>query len=238
MSPKRAWQVSSSHCALRNQITLWIAPGRRGPGGNSMDTPCISLRMLTLLDRSRFLQTVVSPEDLLANSNRRHAEDTAHVGCVGGVVQCQLDLGIARSPGDRLTVQAGLLSNLEHVLLDREIVAAGEGMAEGLDSELASTADLEGIGHRTHRVQIVGRPRLRPAHGLQAIVARASLDLRDPHSTAVHAGERPRGASVGLEQTTKRYGLPDSRLRQDVVDALGGQVGVRRSEVEVESAHR
>src|ERR1022692_939203 len=153
MSPKRAWQVSSSHCALRNQITLWTDPGRRGPGGSGIVSFRIPFGMLALLaSDGRILQAVVPPEELSANRDCRHADYAACVRGVCGGAQRQLDLGLAGRPRDSLAIQAGLLGRQQHVLLDPKIMAMRASVAKGRDRELASAPNLEGIGGRAHRV--------------------------------------------------------------------------------------
>src|ERR1700722_1757296 len=148
---------------------------------------------------SRFPQTVVSPENLLADDTSRHGIHAQHMWSLGSSAQCQLDLRVARSLINCLAVQTGPHGYIQNVLLERKIATVREGTTKCLDRELATPAGLEGIGGRTHRIEVVSRPGLRPAQRLQAVVARTSLDLRDPALAAVIATERPRRAPVGLE---------------------------------------
>ena len=87
-------------------------------------------------------------------------------------------------------------------------------------------------GRRSHREQRVPRPRVGPAHRRQPALARAPLDLRHARLTLFGLGP---GAPVELEQPAEQDRLPDRRLGQHFMDALGSEVRVRRTEVEIKN---
>ena len=120
----------------------------------------------------------------------------------------------------------------QHVVGHRQVLAAGEGLAEGGEGEGHGAADLLGEDGGAHGGEGVGGPGLGPAQRLEAALARPLLDLA--HALVALVGPRPRVPAGVLPDAAEEDRLPDRDDGQHLVDALGGEVGVGGAEVVVE----
>nr|WP_228430889.1 hypothetical protein [Baekduia soli] len=126
---------------------------------------------------------------------------------------------------------AGGRGDEDHVAV-AEVVAAGVGLAERREREGHDTADLLGERRGTQRELAVERGR--PAHLLQPAERRGPLDGLVGDALLLRAAER-----VPVPGRADRRPLGDlAAVGEDADHALGGQVGLRAAEVEVEGRPR
>jgi hypothetical protein len=120
----------------------------------------------------------------------------------------------------------------QHVVGNAEVTACGERLPEGGKRKRGPAAQLGHIGSRPHREQSVARPRVGPAQRREPAFGGTPLDFRDPGGALLPLS--PRAPAEALEQPAEQNRLPDRRLREQLVNTLGGKVGVRRAEIEKE----
>ena len=211
-------------------------PPRASPGGElGVETAMRPARdQRGHSQRPRAHQTIVAPEQLLADRQRRHADHPACVGFVGGCAQRLLDLRVLRRLARRAGVEAGLLGGCHNPLRDTEVATVLEGVAEGLQRKRLPTAHLEGEGGDAHREQVVARPRIRPAQLGQPVRPRAPLHLLDPRLARAGSPTAQEERPLALNSPPSEIGCqatappPIASPRRSAV-----RIRIRRAKIEV-----
>src|SRR5215207_1167139 len=181
---------------------------------------------------SRVFEAVVAPEQLVPDGDRGNAANAALVGLLGGLAEAILHGLSLDRPQHGVRVELAGGGRDEHVVHVREILATGERLAKGGEGERNRATDRSGEGGGAHGLERVGGPLVGPADGHELVLSSSPFDLR--HAGLALIGYGPRACTRLLPDAAEKDRLPDRHYRKDLMNALGGEVGVRRSEVVIE----
>src|SRR5829696_1320621 len=181
---------------------------------------------------SRLFEAVVAPEELVSDGDGGDAANAAVVRLPGRLAEPVLDRLSLECLQHRVRMQLAGGGGDEHVVDVREVLAGGERLAERGERERDGAPDRSGEGGRAHGLERVAGPLVRPADRHELVLGGAPLDLR--HAGFSSIGDSPRAPTRLLPNPAKQDRLPHRNDRKDLVDALGGEVRVRRPQVVIE----
>ncbi len=189
-------------------------------------------------DLARLLEVVVAPEQLVADRDGRDAvtprsSASAVFSFSRSLIVVALDAG-----GDLVRSRPASRRRREHVVELGKPAALDERLAERGEAELALAAELlrHERGPQRGERPALDRPDLGRREGRQAAIGSPRRDLLDDRRR-VQVRE-PLVELAELVEQDRERDRPPLGARNELVDALGREVGVRRVEVVVEDRVR
>src|SRR5829696_7916591 len=182
---------------------------------------------------SGLLKAIISIEQPVPEGDGGNAANAALVGLLSGGSELVLHrLGLDRLE-HRVWVELAGGRGDEDVVDVREILTAGEGLAECGEGEGDGAAYRRREGGGAHGLECVRRPVVGPTDRHEPVRGGAPLDLG--HAGLALARDRPGLSAALLPDAAEKDRLPDRDHRKHLVNALGGEVGVWGTEVEIEN---
>src|SRR5918996_38021 len=177
------------------------------------------------------LQAVIAPEQLIADQQRWNTAYAALVRLACGLAQPVLGRlhFDALQHGGRMQLTGGCGD--QHVVDIRKIPAGRERLPKRRQRVSDGAAGLLREDRGAHRPERVVRPAIRPLDRHQLVLCRPALDLR--HAFLALIGRPPRPSARLLPDPPEEDRLPDGDDWEDVLDPLGGEIGVRGAHVVV-----